>query len=141
MTEDEHRARGNTRRLVFQNLANGVPLEQVMADQHLSALEVEQARKAVARKLTEYLVHARQPVIACGDLREIRWNRKPLLALLARIGDLSLSTEFILYRDRATQELARVQFGRITTQAIDHPDMVEGAKQRMAAAAAQAGQR
>jgi hypothetical protein len=117
MVEEERRALGFTRRLVFQNLANGVPEEGVMAALRLSALEVAQAQRFVARKITEYLVLRRQPPIPCGDLREIRWNRKPLLAALTRIGDVDLSTDLIL--------------GRITTQALDHPEMIQGAKHRM----------
>jgi hypothetical protein len=44
MTEDERRALGATRRLVFQNLANGVPAAHVRESLRLSDLEIEQAR-------------------------------------------------------------------------------------------------
>jgi len=122
VTEDERRAKGRTRRLVFQNLANGVPPEKVRTDLQLSALEVEQAERFVCKKITEYLVLRRQPPIPCHDLREIRWNRRGLLGVLANIGDLDLSTDLIL--------------ARITVQAFDHPEMIEGASRRMKEASA-----
>ena len=118
MTEAERRLLGQTRRLAFQNIANGVPMERVMEDMRLSQLEVEQALRFVARKITEHLVLRRQPPIDCGDLRAIRWNRKALLGALSCIGDIDLSTDLIL--------------GRILVQAMDHPEMIEGAKRRMA---------
>ena len=117
MTEDERKALGLRRRLAFQNLANGVPEERIRTNLRLSELELEQAQKFVARKITEFLVLRRQPPIPCGDLREIRWNRQSLLGVLAKIGDLDLSTELTL--------------SRITVQSIDHPEMVAGAAARM----------
>lgn len=117
MTEDERKALGLRRRLAFQNLANGVPEERIRANLRLSELELEQAQKFVARKITEYLVLRRQPPIPCGDLREIRWNRQSLLGVLAKIGDIDLSTELTL--------------SRITVQSIDHPEMVAGVAARM----------
>lgn len=117
MTEDERKALGLRRRLAFQNLANGVPEERIRTNLRLSELELEQAQKFVAKKITEYLVLRRQPPIPCGDLREIRWNRQSLLGVLAKIGDLDLSTELTL--------------SRITVQALDHPEMVAGAAARM----------
>jgi len=119
MTEAERRTLGGVRRLVFQNLANGLPVERVMEDLKLSQLEVDNARRFVARKITQHQVQRRQPTIPCDDIRAIRWNRRPLLAVLARIGDLDLSTDLIL---------------KITTQALDHPEMIEGAKHRMSEA-------
>lgn len=121
-SEDARKEMGRRRRLIFQNLANGVPAEKIMGAFEMSALEVEQARRFVARKITEYLVLRRQPPIACADEREIRWNRRGLLGVLANIGDLDLSTDLIL--------------SRITVQAFDHPEMIEGASRRMAEAAA-----
>lgn len=123
MTEAERRELGQTRRLVFQNVANGVPDERIRADLQLSQLEIDQAVRFVCKKITEHLVLRRQPPIACTLAREIRWNRKRLLAVLARIGDLDLSTDLIL--------------SRITVQAMDHPEMIEGAGRRMAEAYAQ----
>lgn len=109
-----------TRRLVFENLANGVPPERVMVDLQLSQLEVDQARRFVAQKITQHLVLRRQPPIACGDVREIRWNRRTLLGVLACLGDLDLSTDLIL--------------SKILVQSFDHPEMIEGAARKMAEA-------
>jgi hypothetical protein len=117
MTEDERRALGATRRLVFQNLANGVPAERVRESLRLSDLEIEQAQAFVSRKITEYLVLRRQPPIPCQTMSEIRWNRAPLQAVLARIGDIDLSTSLIV--------------PRILVQAMDHPEMIEGASRKM----------
>lgn len=117
MTEDERRRLGQTRRLVFQNLANGVAPEKIGENLRLSALEVEQAQAFVAKKITEYLTLRRQPPLPCGNLKEIRWNRRALLGVLAKIGDVDLSTQLIL--------------GRITVQALDHPEMIQGARARM----------
>ncbi|MGC1300931.1 MAG: hypothetical protein WA840_01030 [Caulobacteraceae bacterium] len=117
MTELERRALGASRRLAFQNIANGVPLARVMTDMRMSELEVDRAVRFVGRKITEHLVLRRQPPIPCADLRAVRWNRRNLLAVLARIGDLDLSTDLIL--------------GKITVQSLDHPEMVQGVKRRM----------
>jgi len=120
MTEDERRIKGRTRRLVFQNLANGIPVEQIGADMQLSALEIEQARQFVAKKITEYLILRRQPPIPCHDQKTMRWNKRGLLATLARIGDLDLSSELIL--------------SKVLVQDMDHPEMIEGAQRRMSEA-------
>jgi hypothetical protein len=117
MTEEERRRLGQTRRLVFQNLANGVSPEKVGENLRLSALEVEQAQGFVAKKITEYLTLRRQPPLPCGNLKEIRWNRRALLGVLAKIGDVDLSSQLIL--------------SRITVQALDHPEMIQGARARM----------
>jgi hypothetical protein len=50
-------------------------------------------------------------------MAEIRWNRAPLQAVLARIGDIDLSTSLIV--------------SRILVQAMDHPEMIEGASRKM----------
>jgi len=117
MTEAERRALGQTRRLVFQNIANGVPPEQVREAMKLSDLEIDQALTFVRRKIAEHLVLRRQPPIDASDVKAMRFNRKPLLGVLARIGDLDLSSELLL--------------ARVTVQALDHPDMVDGMKHRM----------
>ncbi len=117
MTEAERRALGQTRRLVFQNIANGVPAEQVREALRLSDLEIEQALGHVRRKIIEHLTLRRQAPILCSDVRAMRLNRKTLLGVLARIGDLDLSSPLLL--------------ARVTIQALDHPEMIEGATHRM----------
>lgn len=120
MTDEDRRALGMARRLAFQNLATGVPAERICAALGLTQLELDQMRRFVARKITEHLVLRRQPPIACDDVRTMRANRVKLLGVLARIGDLDLSTELVL--------------GRITVQVLDHPEMVQGASRKMAEA-------
>jgi hypothetical protein len=120
VTKEERQALGRTRRLVFQNVANGVPEERIRETLRLSRLEVDLAVRLVARKITEYLVIERQPPIPCDSVSAIRFHRRKLLGILARIGDLNLSTQLYL--------------SKITVQAIDHPEMIEGAKRRMAEA-------
>lgn len=117
MTDEERRRLGQMRRMVFQNLANGVSPEKVSEALRLSALEVEQAQTFVSRKITEYLTLRRQPPLPCGTLKEIRWNRRALLGVLAKIGDVDLSSQLIL--------------SKVLVQDLDHPSMIEGAKARM----------
>ena len=113
------------RRLVFENIANGVPIPQIMEALKLSELEVDNAHKFVARKIIQNRVALRQAPIDCHDLRMIRFNRRPLLAVLARIGNLDLSTDILIAR---FPDQSKVEFGlNITVQALDHPEMVEGA--------------
>ena len=120
MDDDQRRALGRTRRLVFQNLANGVPGEMIRQSLGLSDLEIEQAQAFVAQKITQHLIVRRQPPIPCSTMADIRWNRIDLLSVLAKIGDLDLSTGLILRK--------------MLVQAMDHPEMIEGAKRRMSEA-------
>lgn len=118
MNQDERRALGRMRRLVFQNLANGVPSDQIRESLRLSDLDIEQAQAFVARKINENRALRRQPMIPCADLRDIRNNRRALLGVLSLIGDLDLSTDLIL--------------SKMLIQQIDHPEILEGASRRMA---------
>lgn len=117
MTDEERRRLGQSRRLVFQNLANGVAPEKVGEALRLSALEVEQAQAFVSRKIIEHLTLRRQPPLPCGTLKEIRWNRRALLGVLAKIGDVDLSSQLIL--------------SKVLVQDLDHPEMIQGAQARM----------
>jgi hypothetical protein len=129
-TEDERRALGRTRRLVFQNLANGVPPERVRQDLQISALELDQARRFVAKKIADFLFLRRLPPVPADDLGAIRHNRRALLGALAQIGDLNLSTDVIVIPATATKPETRFTL-KLTTQALDHPEMVEGMRHRM----------
>lgn len=91
MTDEARRELGRTRRLIFQNIANGVPIDKIRADFGLSELEVDQVRRFVAKKITEHLFLRRQPTIPCDDVRAIRWHRRELLGALTLIGDIDLS--------------------------------------------------
>jgi hypothetical protein len=117
MTPEERRAKGRMRRLVFQNLANGVPREQIREDLRLSDLEIDQAREFVGRKITENRTLRRQPPIPCLTLAEIRFHRRELLGVLSVIGDIDLSTDLIL--------------SKLLVQSLDHPSMIAEARDRM----------
>ena len=120
-SETTRRILGQTRRMVFQNIANGVPRDQIREALRLSDLEIEAAQAFVGKKITQYLIQRRQPPIPCLTERDIRWHRIALLALLARLGDVDLSTPLVL--------------SKMLVQALDHPEMIEGAQRRMAEAA------
>lgn len=117
MTADERRAIGRARRLVFQNIANGVPRAQIRESLRLSDLEIDQAQAFVARKINENRIRRCQPTIACSTEREIRNNRRHLLGVLSLIGDMDLSSDLIL--------------SKMLIQQIDHPEILEGAQRRM----------
>ena len=110
------------RRHVFQNVCNGVPRDQIRESLHVTDLEIDQAVAFVGKKITQHLIQRRQPPIECLTERDIRWNRLPLLMLLARIGDLDLSTGLVLRK--------------MLVQALDHPEMIDGAQRRLAEASA-----
>lgn len=120
MNDEDRRALGSTRRLVFQNLLNGVPVEQIRQSLHLSELEIEQAQAFVAQKITQHLILRHQAPIPCQTIEDMRWNRIDLLAVLSKIGDIDLSTALILRK--------------MLIQPMDHPEMIEGAQRRMAEA-------
>ena len=117
MTDEARRALGKTRRLIFQNVATGVPDESVRDALHVSQLEIDQGVAFVAKKLREYLAIERQPPVMCDTRAAIYWNRRQLLAALARIGDKQLGSDLLL--------------GRVVVQALDHPEMIAGAAHRL----------
>jgi hypothetical protein len=116
-TEQDRRALGARRRLVFQNIANGVHRGQIRESLRLSDLEIDQARDFVLKKITEHLLLRRQPALPAQTEPDIRWYRIDLLAVLSRIGDLDLGTSLILTK--------------MLVQPMDHPEMIEGASRRM----------
>lgn len=98
MTEEDRRRLGEDRRLIFENVANGVPLEHVAAAFRRSVPEVERELGFVAKKLREYRFRRRQPPLDCDQVKDIRWNRVPLLETLRKLGPDYLSSELILPR-------------------------------------------
>lgn len=117
MTDDDRRALGCTRRLIFQNLLNGVPVDQIRKSLRLSDLEFDQAQAFVVKKITQHLILRHQAPIPCETMNDLRWNRIDLLAVLGKIGDIDLSTDLILRK--------------MLVQSVDHPEMIEGAQRRM----------
>jgi hypothetical protein len=87
---------GEQRRLVFENVAGGVPLPDIMAAFSLSQLEVEQHVAFVGKKIAEYRFKRHMPPLATNDTLSIRWNRKALLETLRKLGPKFLSSELLL---------------------------------------------
>ena len=110
---------GERRRMIFSNVANGVPRETIMRTFALSALEVDREVAYVARKIGEYRFERRLPPVACGDDREIRFNRKVLAECLEKLGPLYLGSQFIM--------------SKITVHAVDDMSQAREAAQRSGA--------
>ena len=117
---------GTSRRLIFENYANGVDIESLKATFQRSAAEIEAEIFFVARKIKEYRFrrcadgspHAAPPV-ACDTLIDIRFNRLALLDTLRKLGDHYLSSALLL--------------PKVNVQKVDHPSMLLEAAQRVRA--------
>lgn len=96
MTEAERLALGEDRRLIFENVANGVPVEDVMAAFRRSHAEIDREVAFVAKKIKEYRFRRQEPPLQCETMHDIRWNRLPLLDTLRKFGPNYLSTELLL---------------------------------------------
>jgi|SRR5579871_1529099 len=122
MTEDERIVLGTERKLMFENVANGVAVETICKAFHRSALEVQREVFFVARKIKEYRFNrASNPMgkfvqtgvkngqrlgywdkpgtwapVPCDTYAEIRANRISLLETLGKLGPLYLSSELFL---------------------------------------------
>jgi hypothetical protein len=118
---------GEMRRLIFENVANGVAIDRVMAAFSQSNLEVQKHVAFVARKIAEYRFRRcadgsphGAPPLASETYADIRLNRKALLETLSRLGPLYLSSDLLM--------------PRIQIQKLDHPDMVREAAFRASGA-------
>lgn len=87
---------GEDRRLIFENVANGVPIQQVMSVFRRSEKEVMDEVQFVSKKLAEYRFRRHQPPLSCDTLNDISFNRRPLLETLRRLGDVYLSTSLLI---------------------------------------------
>lgn len=87
---------GEERRLIFENVANGVPTEQIMAAFHRSEADVMREVAFVAKKLREYRFKRHLPPLACETVREIRINRLALLETVGKLGPRYLSSSLEL---------------------------------------------
>lgn len=87
---------GEERRLIFQNVANGVPMDQVRATFKRSQTEIDRELRFVARKIREYRFRRYQPPVACDEVKDIRWNRVALLETLRKLGSDYLSSELLI---------------------------------------------
>ena len=103
MTEEERRKLSEKRRLVYENVANGVELETIRTAFKVSEMEIIQIVAFVGKKITEYRFRraaeggkGAAPPIACSTLVDARLNRKAALETLGKLGPVYLSSELIL---------------------------------------------
>jgi hypothetical protein len=87
---------GEQRRLIFENVANGVPVQQVMNVFQCSEKELMDDIKFVGKKISEYRFRRNQPPLSCSTFNEIFTNRLALLDTLRRLGDVYLSTSLLI---------------------------------------------
>jgi hypothetical protein len=107
---------GEERRLIFENVANGVPTEQIMVAFRRSEADVMREVEFVARKIREYRFKRRLPPLACGTIKEIRWNRPALLDTVTKLGPRYLSSS--------------LELPTIYIEALDHPGTIREVEQR-----------
>ena len=117
MAEDDLRRLGERRKLIFQNVANGVQVEDIMAAFSASREDIDRAVAFVAKKVKEYRFRRAAPPIPCDTVADIRWNRLALLETISKLGPMWLSSELLL--------------PKVTTQKLDHPSMLTEATERM----------
>lgn len=95
-TMPDVRRRGQERRLIFSNVANGVPVEKVMAAFRRSEAEVDRELEFVGRKIREARFRTRMPPIEAQGIRAIRFNRRALLDTLRQLTDEYLASDLVL---------------------------------------------
>lgn len=87
---------GEDRRLIFQNVANGVPIQQVMSVFQRSEKEVMDDVVFVGKKIAEYRFRRHMPPLGCHTLNELRIHRVALLETLRKLGDAFLGTSLLI---------------------------------------------
>lgn len=112
MTGPTGPALGEQRRLVFENVCNGVPIPGIMQAFKLSQLEVEQTVAFVSKKIKEYRFRRHMPPLECDNDFDRRWNRRALLETLRKLGDKHMSSELLIpkveiQRLNTTQDLRK----------------------------------
>lgn len=98
MSDAERTRLADTRRLIFQNLANGVRVEQVMAAFRMSEKEVRDHFAFVARKITEYRFQRAIPYLRCDSVAAAVENKRPFFATLQKCGPVYLTSDFRVMR-------------------------------------------
>jgi hypothetical protein len=113
---------GERRRLVFSNIANGVPLTSVMAVFKMSELEVTNDLKFVLRKIMEYRYAMTvnggsktspfvAPIIPADSHADILVHGKSMLVTLTKLGNQTLGSDIFIYKP-------------IKSQKLDHPSVI-----------------
>lgn len=113
---DPLKARGEERRLIFQNIANGVPMEKIKAAFSRSEKEIWDEVEFVGRKIREYRFRRRMPPLEVQGIKAIRFNRLALLETLSKLGPEYLGSELMI--------------SKITIQKMDSPGMIKEASYR-----------
>ena len=113
---DPRLKRGEERRLIFTNIANGVLMEKVMAAFSRSEKEVWDEVEFVGRKIREYRFRRHLPPLEHQGIRAIRLNRKALLETLSKLGPEYMISDLIL--------------PNITVQNLDSPGMIKETAER-----------
>jgi len=97
MTAVDNRLKlGEERRLIFENVANGVPMEKIKAAFRRSEEEVWREVEFVGRKIREYRFRRHLPPLQCQGIKAIRWNRRALLETLRKLGPDYLSSQLVI---------------------------------------------
>lgn len=89
-------ARAEERRMIFTNVANGVPMEQIRATFLVSDEDIMRVVDFVGSKIREYRFRRRLPPLLCDTIKEIRWNRPALLENLGKLGPEYLASELVI---------------------------------------------
>jgi len=113
---DPRLKRGEERRLIFTNIANGVLMEKVMAAFSRSEKEIWDEVEFVGRKIREYRFRRHLPPLEHQGIRAIRLNRKALLETLSKLGPEYMISDLIL--------------PNITVQNLDSPGMIKETAER-----------
>lgn len=116
---DDRLKRGEERRLIFENVANGVPMEKIKAAFRRSEEEVWREVEFVGRKIREARFRTRMPPLEVQGIKAILWNRKPLLETLRQLSNDYLSTDLII--------------SKIEIQPLDSRSIIVEAAQRIRA--------
>lgn len=103
MKEDELIQLGEKRRLIFSNVANGVPIEDIKAAFLVSDLEIEQVVAFVGKKIKEYrfrrcgdAAKGAAPPILCETIQDARLYRLAAMETLSKLGPKYLASELLL---------------------------------------------
>jgi hypothetical protein len=118
MTAEQDRQRlGEERRLIFQNLVNGVPMENIKAAFRRSETEVWREVEFVGKKIREFRFRRHLPPLPVEGIQALRRNRVALLETLSHLGDTYLSSELVI--------------PKVHIQELDHPSVVNEARAKM----------
>lgn len=93
MTEAERGRLAEVRRLIFQNLANRVPMASVMGAFRLSEKEVMDHFRFVARCITEYRFKRAMPLHQLHGVEDAALGRLVFFGTLAKIGPIALTSD------------------------------------------------